>query len=192
MDAMELLKQIPDNSVDLVLTDPPYGINADKMQMGSGIHHWEKDTKDWDEYIPDKTLFNEIFRISKNQIIWGGNYFTKYLPPTKNWLIWDKLNPNMSFSEAELAWVGNGKRIRIFKNYSANKLKLHPTEKPLALMDWCLVNYSKENDIICDPFMGSWTTAVACQKLHRQFIGCDLEQKYCKIGEERLRQEVLL
>ncbi|MEK9207490.1 MAG: site-specific DNA-methyltransferase, partial [Patescibacteria group bacterium] len=93
---------------------------------------------------------------------------------------------------AEMAWVKTGKRIRIFKEYSANQIKLHPTQKPQELMRWCVANYSKENDIILDPFLGSGTTAVAAKQLNRRFIGCEISEKYCEIARQRLRQDVLL
>ena len=191
-DCLDVMKDIPDNSIDLVLTDPPYGIKADKMRMGTGKHHWDKSINKWDNYIPDRKVFEEMLRISKNQIIWGGNYFTKYLKSSVHWLIWDKLNPNMSFSEAEIAWVNKGKRIRIFKEYSANLLKLHPTQKPIELIKWCLINYSKKNDLILDPFFGSGTTAVACQNLKRNFIGIEISPEYCEIARQRLKQKPLL
>ena len=91
-----------------------------------------------------------------------------------------------------MAWVKNGKRVRIFKQYSANLMKHHPTAKPVELFKWCLLNYSEENQLILDPFMGSWTTAVACQNLKRNFIGCELDKGYCEIGKQRLRQQTLL
>jgi len=191
-DCLEVMKQIPDKSIDLVLTDPPYGIGADKMTMGSGRHQWDKSVEEWDNFIPDKKFFDEIMRVSKNQIIWGGNYFTEYLEPSVHWLIWDKLNPNMSFSECEMAWVKEGKRTRIFKEYSANQIKLHPTQKPEKLMKWCVANYSLEGQTILDPFLGSGTTAVACKQLKRNFIGIEISQKYCDIANQRLRQDILL
>lgn len=189
-DCLEVMKELPDKSIDLVLTDPPYGIEADKMQMGSGFHRWDKKINDWDDNIPSLECFNELFRVSKNQVIWGGNYFANILPPSANWLIWDKLNPNLSFSEAEMAWVRYGQRIRIFKKYSANQIKYHPTQKPLVLMTWSLANYSKDNDTILDPFLGSGTTARACKNLGRKCIGIEISQKYCDIAIQRLSQEV--
>lgn len=187
-DCLELMKQIPDKSIDLVLTDPPYGIKADKMQMGSGNHQWDKTVSSWDNFIPSKEYFDEMFRVSKNQIIWGGNYFTEILKPSVDWLVWDKLNPNMSFSEAEFAWVRQGKRIRIFKFYSASQKKQHPTQKPIQLFKWCIDKFSKENDIILDPFIGSGTTAIACLKTNRNFIGMELEPKYVDIANKRIAE----
>lgn len=191
-DCLEYMKTLPDKCIDLVLTDPPYGINADKMTMGSGKHQWDKDVEEWDNFIPDKKVFDEMFRIGKNVIIWGGNYFTAYLEPSVHWLIWDKLNPNMSFSEVEMAWVKEGKRTRIFKEYSANQVKLHPTQKPIKLMEWCVANYSKEGDLILDPFAGSGSTLVACKNTKRNYIGIEISPKYVEIANQRLRQQILL
>lgn len=112
-DNMLLMARYPDNYFDLAIVDPPYGIDAGKMTMGSGKHNFKKG-KDWDNSIPNNDYFNELFRVSKNQIVWGGNYFP--LPLNNNWIIWDKLNPNLSFSEAEMAWCSIKKNIRILKN----------------------------------------------------------------------------
>ena len=142
-DCLEFMRSLPDNYFDLCIADPPYGINAGKMTMGSGKHKFTKG-KDWDSKVPSDELFDEIFRVSKNQIIWGGNYFK--LPLCKDWIIWDKLNPNLSFAEAELAWCSINRNIRIFK-YLSTKLdnggKIHPTQKPVALYAWLLDNYGK-------------------------------------------------
>jgi site-specific DNA-methyltransferase (adenine-specific) len=164
-DCMEFMKQVPDKYYSLALVDPPYGIGAGKMTMGSGKHKFKKG-KNWDSEIPKAEYFNELFRISKNQIIWGGNYFA--LPLNNNWLIWDKLNPNLSFSEAELAWCSIDKNIRIFKRYSAmddiDGPKRHPTQKPVALYEWLLSKYAKPNDKIIDTHGGSGSIAIAVDK----------------------------
>jgi len=185
-DCFEVMKDFPDNSVDLVLTDPPYGINADKMKMGTGRHDWDV-VVGWDGKRPKKAVFDRIRQITTNQVIWGGNYFADYLPPSMNWLIWDKKNPNLSFSEAEMAWVFNGRRVRIYQHYSGMGGKMHPTEKPLPLMMWCVKNYSQPNDLILDPFCGSGTACVAAKKLDRRYIGIDISPEYCQIARDRLR-----
>ena len=190
-DCLEVMKEFNDKQFDLCLTDPPYGIKADKMQMGSGEHRWNKSVCGWDHNTPIKEYFTELFRISKNQVIWGGNYFTNILPPSKHWLIWDKLNPNLSFAEAEMAWVYKGKRVRLFKKYVANQIKYHPTQKPECLMTWVLSKYTKEDDVIIDPYLGSGTTARACKDLGRKCIGIEISKEYCDIAVKRLGQEVL-
>ena len=196
-DCLEVMKDWPecplhppqasvvDDKAIICITDPPYGINADTMKMGSGRHDWDIVTG-WDEICPDKAVFDMIRRISANQVIWGGSYFTDSLPPSMNWLVWDKKNPNLSFSECELAWVYKGRRIRIFHYYSGGGGKMHPTEKPLPLMIWCVENYSKPQDLILDPFCGSGTTCVAAKMLGRRYIGIDISEKYCQIARQRL------
>lgn len=168
-DNMIVMAQYPDKYFDLCIVDPPYGINAGKMTMGSGKHKFKKG-KDWDSGIPTKEYFDELFRISKNQIIWGGNYFTNFLNPTPHWLIWDKKNPNLSFAEGEMAWVRSGKNLRIFYKYSAlveNGGKIHPTQKPVDLYDWIIQNYAKQGDKILDTHLGSASISLAIDKANK-------------------------
>lgn len=193
---LETMKRMPDKSVDLVLTDPPYGINLAKMNMGVGNtpkaskkenRKWE--SKDWDNQTPSQQIFDEIFRISKHQIIWGGNYFN--LPPFKFYILWDKQIPNgLSFADCELAWTSFDKAPRMFR-YSAyrNKSeKVHPTQKPPELFRYCLEIAKAEKDwIIYDPFMGSGTTAIACKSLGLNYIGSELDKDYYEIIQKRLQ-----
>jgi len=185
-DCMDILKQTPDNYYSLAIVDPPYGIKASKMTMGSGKHKFKKD-KSWDNEIPNLEYWNELFRISENQIIWGGNYFTEFLPPSPHWLIWDKKNPNLSFAEAELAWVRNGNNCRIFQKYSAlieNGGKIHPTQKPVDLYDWILTKYAKNGFKIIDTHLGSGSIAIAIDKANTldkknlSFLGIELDKDY--------------
>lgn len=187
-DCLKILKELLDNSVDLCLTDPPYGLNT-KMNGGTwGIKYNHSDMKEWD-YVLSPEYIKEIIRVSKNQIIWGGNNYQ--LPPSRCWLAWIK--PNLpTLSDFELAWTSFDKVCKKFKGNRVSFEKLHPTQKPIELMKWCLLNYSKENDLILDPFLGSGTTAVAAQNLHRRFIGIELDPKYCEIARQRLRQKTLL
>ena len=186
-DALELMKMIPDNAIDLVLTDPPYGIGISKNPIRQ-----KHDKKEWDNKTPSKEMFSEILRVSKNQIIWGGNYFN--LPVQgKNFLIWDKVQPfDFSLAMCEMAWTSLDSPAKIFKHSvrleGANK---HPTQKPIELMRWCLTNYAKDCKTVLDPFAGSFTTARACKDMGFDFIACDLEKDYCEIGEKRLLQETL-
>jgi site-specific DNA-methyltransferase (adenine-specific) len=192
-DCLEGMKLIPDKSIDLVLTDPPYGIGG--IWKGGGGHGWGNAKEqgvtrnEWDEKPPTKKCFDEMFRVSNEQIVWGGNYFN--LPPSRCWLVWNKPERNFTLAEAELAWTSFNKIVRVFDCHRSDTGRKHPTQKPIELMRWCIENYSKEGDLICDPFMGSWTTARACKDLGRDFIGFELSEDYCKIGEERLRQEIL-
>lgn len=186
-DCMEILKQTPNNYYSLCIVDPPYGINAGKMTMGSGNHKFTKG-KDWDNSIPSKEYFDELFRVSKNQIIWGGNYFN--LPLNNNWIIWDKLNPNLSFSEAELAWCSIDKNIRIFKRLSTlpdlDGNKIHPTQKPVALYKWILSKYAKAGDTILDTHLGSGSSAIAAHDGGFEFTGIELDEEYYNAAKERL------
>lgn len=182
-DCMDILKQLPDKCIDLVLTDPPYGIGISNNPVR------QKHTKkDWDKQIPISDIFNEIFRVSKEQIIWGGNYFN--LPPTQGFFIWDKLQPeNFSLAMCEFAWYSKQQPAKMF-SYSVlkEKDKIHPTQKPIQLFQWLLNRESKENELILDPFSGSGTTAIACHNLKRRFICIEKDAEYWQASVERLEQ----
>lgn len=188
MDCLEYMAAIPNKFFDLAIADPPYGIN-----IGNGLGSGKKTCKmhhSWQFNAPNKTFFDELFRVSKEQIIWGGNYFN--LPICDDWIIWDKLNPNLSFAEAELAWCSIHRKIRIFKHYSARVdggTKIHPTQKPIALYGWVLNNYAKEGDKIFDPMMGSQSSRIAAHYLGFDYYGCELDKDYFEKGNERFRKE---
>jgi site-specific DNA-methyltransferase (adenine-specific) len=188
-DNMLMMARYPDNYFDLAIVDPPYGIDAGKMTMGSGKHIFKKG-KDWDSSVPDSNYFKELFRVSKNQIIWGGNYFI--LPLNNNWIIWDKLNPNLSFSEGEMAWCSIKKNVRIFKRLSTlpdyDGKKRHPTQKPIKLYEYCLMNYAKEGDKIVDTHRGSASLDIACHNLGFDLVTCELDTDYFNDGNKRLKQ----
>lgn len=194
-DCMDILKQLPDKCVDLVLTDPPYGIGrfGDRVEISNRIDKTAKINK-WDKK-PTKELFNEIFRVSKNQIIWGANNFT--LPESEYFLIWNKCQTVDNFASAELAYTNMQIPAKVF-TYTIHKVmqerkqqggKEHPTQKPVALMEWCIKLAEKfigENAIILDCFSGSGTTAVACHNLKRRFICIEKDYDYWKASVERL------
>ena len=188
---LDLMKDIPDKSVDLILTDPPFGIGM-HIQIGKkkGERGDKWDASDWDNFRPDKRYFDELFRVSKNQIIWGGNYFD--LPATRCFLIWDKVQ-RIDFADCEMAWTSFGTSARIYSFARSNMQgfrfpeRKHPTQKPVPLYQWCIKNYSKETDLILDPFCGSGTTCLAAKMLGRRFIGIDISQAYVDIAEERLK-----
>jgi len=198
-DCMDILKQLPDKCIDLVLTDPPYGINCDGGGYGLGVKPKNLNKKDWDNGIPTKEIFDEIFRVTKNQIIFGGNYFTEYLKPTKAWIFWDKIGAyklQNNFSEGELIWTSFNKVTRkmtfvqqgfINDDKEENKFRFHPTQKPLKLFEMILRDYSNENDLILDCFSGSGTTAIACHNLKRRFICIEKDYDYWKASVERLK-----
>lgn len=156
--------------------------------MGSGKHKFNKN-KDWDNAIPTAEYWEHLFRVSENQIIWGGNYFTEYLRPTPHWIVWDKKNPNLSFAEGELAWVNKGKNLRIFQHYSAQVEeggKIHPTQKPVRLYKWLLSNYAKPGDRILDTHLGSGSICIAAHDLGYEMTGIELDPEYYAAARQRL------
>jgi len=192
-DCLEVMRQLPDKYVDLVLTDPPYGINRDGMRKSTGGSHGGRKSYDfagWDSSIPDKVYFDEIFRVSKNQIIWGGNYFAKYLPSKMCWIVWDK-GQRIYNSDGEIAFTSFDTALRIATFNRINLMKdgaFHPTQKPVALFEWCLKKYSKEGDTILDCYAGSGTTAVACIRTRRNYILIEKEPAYVEICKARIKQ----
>jgi site-specific DNA-methyltransferase (adenine-specific) len=185
---MEYMAMVPDKYFDLAVVDPPYGIDAGKMTMGSGKHVFKKG-KDWDSSAPNCEYFKELFRVSKNQVIWGGNYFTDKLPITQHWIVWDKKNPNLSFAEGELAWVRHGNNLRIFQHYSAmveNGGKIHPTQKPSRLYQWIYTNYLPQGGKVLDTHLGSGSNRIAADKMGNiEFGGCELDKDYYEAQEKR-------
>lgn len=181
-DCMDILKQLPDKCIDLVLTDPPYGIGISK----NPIRQMHK-KKDWDLEIPMGNVFNEIFRVSKHQIIWGGNYFN--LPQSQGFFIWNKLQPeNFSLAQCEYAWYSKQQPAKMYNcSVLEEKNKIHPTQKPVKLFMWLLNRETNENDLILDPFSGSGTTAIACHNLKRRFICIEKDPEYWAKSCERLK-----
>ena len=186
MDCMEAMKEIPDKFFDLAIVDPPYGIGIET----SGTHFKQFKTKGWDNSIPSEEYFKELFRVSQNQVIWGGNYFLKYLDNTKCFLIWDKLiGEGMSFADAELAWTSFQKPTRIKKMSNHNKEgKIHPTQKPVALYEWLLNNYAKQGDKILDTHVGSASSLIACHNLGFDYVGFELDPDYYNQATKRLER----
>lgn len=185
-DCLEILPTLP--KVDAVITDPPYGIGADSHAgpANQGWTQWE--TSGWDKARPGRAAFDMILRAGKAQIVWGGNYFTDYLPPTMQWLVWDKGQREFSLADCEFAWSSQRKAARIFNYARGSALrdgKEHPTQKPVELMKWCVDRLDNPQTIL-DPFMGSGTTGVACANLGRKFIGIEIERKYWEIACERI------
>lgn len=181
-DCLEIMKSIQDKSIDLVLTDPPYGINIAK----------------WDKNPMQAEYTKEIFRVSKNQIIFGGNYFD--LPKTEAWVVWYKQPFLKTQAQAELAWTSFKFKTKVFHyRYAGNcegypenlkvdysKKSLHPTQKPIELMNYFVKEFSSENESILDPFMGSGSTGVACKNLNRNFIGIEMDKTYFEIAQKRI------
>lgn len=192
--------------VDAVVTDPPYGINYGGLLKGKGDGYGNADKNGWKDYgapewdteRPSPEIFDLILDASKNQIIWGGNYFTDFLPPTMQWLVWDKGQRDFSLADCEFAWSSQQRAARIF-NYARAKALLdgkeHPTQKPIALMKWCIEQLASKPASILDPFLGSGTTGVAAVQMGRDFIGIEREPKYfdiaCRRIEDAQRQKDL-
>lgn len=190
-DCMDILKQLPDKCVDLVLTDPPYGINiSNNMGRRKGDKHSDYKKCDWDNEAPKREVFNEIIRVSKNQIIWGANHFISNIPFNSScWLVWDKLfSEDVSFASCELAYTSFKSVVKRYRLSSQQGIdRFHPTQKPLKLFEMILRDYSNENDLVLDCFSGSGTTAVACHNLKRRFICIEKDYDYWKASVERLK-----
>ncbi len=186
-DCLEFMKTLPDKCIDLVLTDPPYGIGEDggKFRDRKGGGHRVLPKLNWDKERPSKEYFDEMIRVSKNQIIFGGNYFTDYLYPSKCWIYWGK-KMGGDFSDGELAWTSFDSVLKEFQFCNKYAGKQHPTEKPAELFKWLVERYSKEGDIILDPFAGSCTTAVACKEMNRNYICIEKESDYVKVCNLRI------
>lgn len=193
MDCMEGMAQYPDKYFDLAIVDPPYGIDLANMNMGLGkskkaskIQNRKWKAKDWDLSTPNENYFIELFRVSKIQMIWGGNYFN--LPPCKFYIIWDKEIPNgLSFADCEMCWTNLDKAPRIFR-YSAyldKKTKFHPTQKPVKLYKWLLTNYAKPGDKILDTHLGSGSSRIAAWDMGFDFVGYELDKDYFDAQEKR-------
>lgn len=204
-DCMDVLKQLPDKCVDLVLTDPPYGINYDKKASKvSGTYQGKGlaprgiyKISNWDSSILSDKIFNEIVRVSKNQIFFGGNYFANLLPNSKCWLVWDK-HKEGCWADCELAWTSFSLPVKKYdflwngmlqQNMKNKEKRIHPTQKPADLFGMILRDFSSENNIILDPFSGSGTTAVACHKLGRRFICIEKDPDYWAASVKRLDEE---
>tara|TARA_R100001460_G_scaffold99119_1_gene142271 strand:- start:69 stop:662 length:594 start_codon:yes stop_codon:yes gene_type:complete len=181
-DNMELMSRYEDNYFDLAIVDPPYGIGLDGGQIGYSKHK----KKDWDSCSPPKEYFDELFRVSKNQIIWGFNHFLDKLISTKAIIFWNK-HQNGHFAEGELAWcsIGTVKYYdRAYQKDIGNKI--HPTQKPIQLYEWLLMNYAKKGDKILDTHLGSGSIAIACHNLGYDLTACELDKEYYDAAIKRL------
>jgi len=193
-DNMELMARYKDNYFDLAIVDPPYGINASEMTMGSGKNKKYSKGKKWDNKTPEQKYFDELVRVSKNQIIWGGNYFTDKLKPSRCYIFWDKgINGDCDFADGELAWCSFDKVLRIapirYKGFlGADKVRIHPTQKPIKLYEWLLMNYAKEGDKILDTHLGSGSIALACHNLGYDLTACELDKEYYDAAIKRIDQ----
>ena len=222
IDCLEYMRGLPDNAFALAIADPPYGISVDKATLCCGLgasperntqyrlkksrmHGGEK-LKDrainkfdvsWDAKPPTKEFFDELFRVSRDQIIWGGNYFD--LPPTRGIICWDKDQSFLNFSQWEMAWTSFDTTAKIFRfsnrgfTSPEKQEKIHPTQKPIALYAWLITHYYKADvgGVIFDPMMGSQSSRIAAYKMGYDFVGCELDKEYFAKGCERFNRECL-
>ena len=195
-DNMKLMARYEDNHFDLAIVDPPYGIGISgqkenkKGKKSDRKYHKEKN---WDNAIPTKKYFGELFRVSKNQIIWGANYFVEHLTEgTKGWIVWDKGQHGLTMSDCELAFSSFQKPTRVFIQNRCILIQeggtIHPTQKPIKLYEWLLMNYAKEGDKILDTHLGSGSIAIACHNLKYDLTACELDKEYYDAAMLRLKQ----
>jgi len=198
-DCIDVLKDIDTSSIDLVLTDPPYGTGRDNICGYFGFYTQKTYEGDWDNKTPDKEYFDEILRVGKKVIIFGGNYFTDKLPIGTKWIVWDKLgnlkNKN-PYTDVELAWTNfdgtSSKKYTVIQQgfISEERERFHPTQKPVKLFKMIIEDYTKKGDTVLDPFMGVGTAGIACKMLNRNFIGVEIDKKYYDIAKERIDKVV--
>ena len=190
---MELMARCEDNHFDLAIVDPPYGIDwMNQVKSPNKGKNWKQyENKEWDKEIPNKEYFTELFRISQNQIIWGGNYMIEYLYSTPCLIIWDKMQ-EFSGAVFETAWTSFTSPSKAFRmsrvEAYCNQDKIHPTQKPVKLYEWLLMNYAKEGDKILDTHLGSGSIAIACHNLGFELTACELDKDYYEAALKRIEQ----
>jgi len=191
-DCMEVMKTFKDKQFDLAIVDPPYGIGAGSVKFINGTSKSEKPyyrQSDWDTKPPSKEYFDELKRVSKNQIIWGGNYFAEHLGNFRCFIFWDKGRRNFSYADGELAWTSFDKVARYYRKNIVEVTRdgrVHPTQKPIALYEWLLTNYAKEGDTILDTHFGSLSIGIACEKLGFELTAIELDKDYYQMAKKRL------
>lgn len=195
-DCMDYMRTLPDNAFDLAIVDPPYSKANGKVERtgGTWASKYGKTIKDWD-IAPSQSYFDELFRVSKNQIIWGGNYFN--LPPTRCFLIWRKLSisENFTMAMAEYAWTSFDANAKVFDcapQGKKNDPRIHPCQKPIALYKWLLERYAKQGDKIIDTHLGSGSSAIAANDLGFEFVGIEIDETYYADALDRLKRHIIL
>ena len=197
-DNMELMARYPDKYFDLAIVDPPYGIDmANKINsVTGGIKH---NAKDWDKYTPTQEYWNELFRVSKNQIVWGGNYFmSKIQRDSPCWIFWDKNNGDSLFADGEMAWTSFDSPVRLAKihwcgsaaKHETGQNKIHPTQKPVQLYKWLLDKYANPGDKILDTHLGSGSIAIACHDYGFDLTACELDVDYYNAAMKRINNHM--
>ena len=206
MDCMEGMKQYADGYFDLAIVDPVYGgvsqggymVDEKSTEKLAKAKIYHKSL--WNQNKTPKSYFDELFRVSKNQIIWGGNYFVESITrDSQGWIVWDKENGANDFADCELAYTSFNRATRMFKFRWAGMLqgdmknkekRIHPTQKPVALYEWILRNYAKEGDLILDTHVGSGSSRIACEKLGFDFVGYEIDETYYELQEKRFKETV--
>lgn len=207
-DCMDIMRELPDKYIDLAIVDPPYGIGYDTLcnkAAGSRSKNGAAPkrtyhTASWDNERPSQAYFDELRRVSRSQIIWGGNYFADMLEPSKGFIVWDKRYEGIvrSFADCEYAWMSPSLGVaRMFRyvwdgmiqgNMTNKEARMHPTQKPVALYKWILSNYANEGDIILDTHVGSASSLIACEDMGFKYIGREIDETYYKMSKERLER----
>jgi len=196
-DNMLLMARYPDNYFDLAIVDPPYGIGESNKKQRTRKKHVNRiihDAKEWDDKIPSKEYFDELKRVSKNQIIWGANYMVEHLEPSMGWIFWEK-KIGGDFSDGELAYTSFKRALRMFTKWSGGNNKIHPTQKPVELYEWIFAKYAKENDKIIDTHLGSGSIAIAVdrankiEKMNLTLTACELDTDYFNAAMKRIEQQ---
>ena len=189
IDCMEYMKTCEDKQFNLAIVDPPYGIDFARTHTGKG---WTvRPSKSWDKEAPTPAYFEELMRVSKNQIIWGANYFQ--LPPSQGWVFWDKRQRTFSLADGELAWTSFDKALRVFDYSRAEALqegKIHPTQKPVALYKWLLSHYAHAGDSLLDTHSGSGSFRIAAYDMGFDLVSCELDADYCHANEARYQAHI--
>ena len=198
-DCMEYMKTCKDNQFDLAIVDPPYGIG---ISQGNGFYHRKgkgqanpHKKSDWDNTIPKEEYFTELSRISGNQIVWGGNYFTDYLFPTRGWIFWDKLKYVDNYADGELAWTSFDRNTKKYLHQhhgflNNDGVSIHPTQKPVALYKWLLTNYAKPGDKLFDSHSGSGSFRIAAHDMGFDLDSCELDPDYYRDNEARYQKHI--
>ena len=199
-DSLQALKGYADNHFDVAIVDPPYGLDKKLAHAGNGKNAQSKFSEDfkkkaWDNEIPSKEYFDELFRVSKNQIIWGGNYFLEHLKSSRGMICWDKMVYIPTMSRIEFAWVSFDRLPKLVQVNNNDKNRIHVTQKPVQLYKWILENYTNEKDLILDTHLGSGSIAIACHYMKRNLIGYEIDKEYydaaCKRFKEQTMQQAL-
>ena len=204
MDAEFGMPSYPDKYFDLAIVDPPYGIGMDggktykkPTRPNSYTKPAKHKKKDWDKYRPDFFYFEQLFRVSKNQIIWGANYFSNYLPVSMGWIYWAKMEDNSNFSDGELAFTSFNRALKRAKLHQFNetnggKNRIHPTQKPVKLYRWLLENYAKPGDLILDTHVGSASSLIACESMGFDYVGFEIDEDYYNAAKNRMSKGIQL